>query len=539
MAACRSAWRNRPIPILLALALAASACANLFGSYDVTPNGLNRHAHALRGLLTSAQYDSALVRVSAESDVAPHDELLRLLQQGIVARYAGRYEVSSAALERAIVLTDERFTKSISRSALSLLTSDLALPYVPGRAERALIHYYGALNYLAQGDVEGAAVEARRLSYLLEQYEDEESADGRGPTCGLAGGIRTCGVLRYFAGAVFEAAGQMNDATVAYRHAHAFDAVPPAAESAAVAAGSGEVLVLVERGFVAHRAEQALLVPILPLEVDAVSGGEAAERLAAAAVIAARVVEQVLRQTSTTYYGDDYRPAVRIDPPARPRVVRRCEKRDHPEPDTAGRGSSRKRAAGIPGVHAPDGASGTHQPPHRRACASPDENDNPYLLKIAWPVFRSESAPRSVPVVVGPSGEHVPVRLRADLSDAVIGDFERERRLVLARTIARAAAKFAVTRTVEKKIGDDGDVAPRVLGLLTNLTTALLERADTRSWHLLPADIGIARLRLPAGPQLLALRLGGDRGAPGRRIELKPVDVRAGGLTIVATRVWW
>ncbi|NNF97414.1 MAG: hypothetical protein HKM94_10855, partial [Halobacteria archaeon] len=51
--------------------------------------------------------------------------------------------------------------------------------------------------------------------------------------------------------------------------------------------------------------------------------------------------------------------------------------------------------------------------------------------------------------------------------------------------------------------GKQNDVA----GLLVNIAGVLTERADTRSWLSLPANIQMARLQLPAGTYSLSIEL--------------------------------
>ena len=59
----------------------------------------------------------------------------------------------------------------------SLLTNDNAIPYRGEGFERVLVHHYQALNYLAEGDKQGALVEVRRANLeqtiALERHERE------------------------------------------------------------------------------------------------------------------------------------------------------------------------------------------------------------------------------------------------------------------------------------------------------------------------------------------------------------------------------
>jgi hypothetical protein len=145
-------------------------------------------------------------------------------------------------------------------------------------------------------------------------------------------------------------------------------------------------------------------------------------------------------------------------------------------------------------------------------------------------VYRSDYRPLGARLIgtadtIGFSG-------RADVSRGIVADFQAERALIVARTVARAAAKLALTKGAEKKIEEKNEAAGKIIGLLGNIGNALLERADTRSWHLLPAGISIARVQLPPGEHQLQVELGA------RIISLDPIMVAAGGIAIVPARAW-
>ena len=506
--------RRRSAALLLALAL--GGCAGLFGSFDVAPSGLRTRDDRLRRMLEGGRADAALEQLVPEGKADPGDALLRALYAGTVAHYAGEYEASSAAFELAVLLAEDRYTTSISRSALSLLTSDRALPFEPSPSERLLIPYYSALNYLNRGDTEGAAVEARRLSALLERYRADERADRR-----------LHGLLRAFAGAVFEAAGERNDADVAYRNARALGVdsmLAPTRDVPSAPDSLGDVVVLIERGFVAHRVEQGLAVLLLPEEIELFDEGNAEERAALAAHIAARVVAYAAE--SLTYTGR--RPATLfVAPPAdytppRPRRLVECERAA--ASDTA-RGSRKSSGSGT-------SAGTTRTGDEADRCTGRRER-NPYLLRIAWPAYRRPATPAAPLAVTLPDGRVEPVRASADLSDAVIRDFQAERAAIVARTIARGITKLLVSRTVESELAEKDETAGRIAGLLGNVSTALLEQADTRSWHLLPGSLGMVRLRLPAGTYALSVPV--PDGSP---LDIGQVAVRPGRVTFVTARTF-
>jgi len=500
---------------LIATCLAAPACAAIARGYDIAPSGLSRPDDRLRRTLARGGLDSAAAWKAVSGEAAPRDDLLRLLYEGIVAYHGGDPMGSVQALDRAAELAEDRYTKSISRAGLSLLTSDLVLPYEPGRTERLMIPYYAALGWLAAGNIEEAAVEARRIGQLLEAQDGEPRPEDR----------RLHAFLRYFAGAIFEAAGETNDAAVAYRNARllAGESLPPdpystdaPSERRRTGDGLGEVLVVVEEGFVAHRAPQSVVVVLHPEEAKALSGGEREERTVVAAAVAARVVAyafQLSANTAQVRSPADYRRTLFVPQPDTPAVQlrekeRRCETR------TVAPGAKTGQAA--------------------EKCEEKDDDEDDataYPLHIAWPIYvREPTIPG--PIVVRTGDAELPLTFAADLSDPVIADFEAERPLRLARMLARAAAKFALTRSLEKSAAKKDEGLGHVVGLIAGVSSAVLEQADTRCWHLLPGRAGLLRLRLPAGRH--TLHVVGPDGTD-RPLD---VDVRPGRLTIVSTRIW-
>ncbi|MFA5530466.1 MAG: hypothetical protein WDA11_07355 [Thiohalomonadaceae bacterium] len=70
---------------------------------------------------------------------------------------------------------------------------------------------------------------------------------------------------------------------------------------------------------------------------------------------------------------------------------------------------------------------------------------------------------------------------------------------ITARALARAVTKFKITESARKE--------DKAAGLISNVAGLLTERADTRSWLTLPAEIQLARLRLPAGDHQVCMEL--------------------------------
>ncbi|MCW9024086.1 MAG: hypothetical protein OQK73_05335 [Gammaproteobacteria bacterium] len=86
-----------------------------------------------------------------------------------------------------------------------------------------------------------------------------------------------------------------------------------------------------------------------------------------------------------------------------------------------------------------------------------------------------------------------------DISSLAIKTLESYMPAITARALARAVAKYKMAK-------DAGDKNP-MAGLLVNLVGFVTERADTRSWLSLPAEIQTARLPLPPGNYRLIIEL--------------------------------
>ena len=132
-----------------------------------------------------------------------------LFELGLVAHYANHFPESNTAFDQAEDIAEDRYTKSLSKEAGSLVTSDKLRPYSGTRYERLLSHYYRALNYVYQGQLDGALVECRRATALINYFKGEdEDYDFLG-----------AGFLAYLSGVLFEATGEWNDAYISYKQA--------------------------------------------------------------------------------------------------------------------------------------------------------------------------------------------------------------------------------------------------------------------------------------------------------------------------------
>lgn len=453
---------------VVAALLVTGGCAtlrNTIGSYDTGPLGIARPQQRLREALVHADFAAAM-------DWREDDALLRALNTGVAAFHAGDYLRSAAVLDSAALLADDRITASLSRNGLALITNDMARPYQPRRTERLFIAYYGMLAYARLAQWEDAAVEARRLSALLARYGTDRGEDERA----------THATLHYLAGAVFERAGEPTSAQVAYDNAALLVPRQGDASTVALDAGEGEILVVVERGFIAHRTNESINV----------------------------------------FLGDDSDSARHGRGHAHPRTSIAMDERVERPAATGG---------GRPGVMAKVTGSvqKVAEPRGQERRSDRDADDDEYWLSVAFPALRRSPHVTGAANLELDAWPAATMATSALLDDASSADERRERVAMLTRASARAATKLAVAKAVKDKKG-------KAAGKLANLGVSLMERADVRSWHVLPQEITLLRLRAPLGVHIVMLRLGAGEGA--RTVELAPVTVSPGQLSITNVRVW-
>jgi hypothetical protein len=318
-------------------------------------------------------------------------------------------------------------------------------------------------------------VEARRLLALIAQYDDGRDASERALHATLA----------HLAGGVLERAGRADEGSVAYRAAHRTAGMAPEAIPIP-GRDEGELLVVLERGFVAHRITE---------KIDIFVGDDETRR-----------------------HHDD------------PRRERTNESDGEPADDSPRVPDPRRTtsASTVLGTGDTFGSDSARSPRHGRRPRHDADAD--YWIAIAFPALRPSERPWGTAAQLEVDGAaRETVRIAGVVDDAASADERRDRLAMVARATARAGAKYALSKAVKDGKGESA-------GTLANYGASLLERADVRSWHLLPQTVELLRARAPAGARVVRVRL--TDGASARTIELGTVVVRAGTLTILPYRAW-
>lgn len=102
------------------------------------------------------------------------DKVLYNLEMGTASHFSTKYDSSTYYFTQAEEEMDALFSKSISRGLASFLfANDNTLSYNGESYEDVYLNAFKSLNFIHRGDLEGALVEARRMSYKLSRLEEK------------------------------------------------------------------------------------------------------------------------------------------------------------------------------------------------------------------------------------------------------------------------------------------------------------------------------------------------------------------------------
>ncbi len=168
----------RPIRViaLVLFSFYLSGCAT-YGQ-DVR-SGLN--------LAQQGQYTQAASALEKALDPKGDDRLLYYTELGVVYHLAGDYEKSNKLLSTAERIAEDLYTKRVSDMLTTAMTNPRQGVYRAADFERVFINYYKALNYFmmaANGQtraqkeqaLEGARIESRRMDMVLNSIEHKQGS---------------------------------------------------------------------------------------------------------------------------------------------------------------------------------------------------------------------------------------------------------------------------------------------------------------------------------------------------------------------------
>ena len=153
---------------------------------------------------------AGMVRANAD-EYGDKSSVLYKLDMGVLYHYAGLSDSSTRYFLSAEREIEELYTKSISLAAVSMVLNDNVLPYEGEDFEKVLINLFLALNFAEGGQPEEALVEARKVDLKLRELSRKYDGENK---------YKEDAFSRYVAGALYEDAGELNDAFISYKLAY-------------------------------------------------------------------------------------------------------------------------------------------------------------------------------------------------------------------------------------------------------------------------------------------------------------------------------
>lgn len=232
---------------LLCLLVSLSTGCAVTSVFKPYPNQAEEYKAAIGSEMMSGDVtvpEATLQDLSEDRDSA--DAMLYIMERGRIAQLHNKFEASREDYQFVIDRFEEQDlaatldASEAGAQTASLLTNDNAIPYKGAGYERIFVHHQQALNYWANGDLEGASVEFRKVALeqqvLEEKFEaeiaeaEEEAqekeieidsvSDQFAGLSTVAGEVKSSfqnAYTFYHSAAFWEAIGELNNALVDYK----------------------------------------------------------------------------------------------------------------------------------------------------------------------------------------------------------------------------------------------------------------------------------------------------------------------------------
>ncbi len=428
---------------LMAGCLAACRIALLLGTFALAGCATYSDSFGAIERNISARRYDAALQEIEKQAGTKPDLVLYLLNKGMVLRMKRDFAGSNQALEAAKTEMERLYAASVSENALSFVVNDATTSYAGDDYEQVLVHLYMALNYLELGQLNEARVEALQVDTKLREIGEK-----------IPGSKFTEDALsRYITGMIYEELGEWSDAMIAYRKT--YDA------------------------YKKYQVNYGLAMPEM-LKHDLL-------RLAQRQGLADEVAQ--------------YREEFGIEPQ---REGSSAPEREGELVFVLNNGLAPIKREKIVGASTPPHSVMTDTPATYMQ-ASPAL---PVFVNIALPYLESRHNKVSS-ARVRVSGKQTYTQIMEDIDAIAKSSLDSRMPAITARSIARAVSKVAIQQSVDRAGRNrNNDLAVELLGsLLVRVAAVATERADTRSWLTLPANVQMARLSLSPGNYTIAVDL--------------------------------
>jgi uncharacterized protein len=419
------------------------------------------HRYFVSGNTAQAYESLQTNRSSLES----RNELLHELSLGTLSHHLEEYERSNQEFEQAFRIA-EGSRVNWAAVALAQFTNPEVTPYRGEDFEIVLLHYYKALNYLSLNDTEGALVEVRRINIRLAEINRNYGEHANRYTVDA--------FATYLSGMIYEAAGEHNDAFIAYRNAYDV-----------------------------YLRQYAPLFGVQPpeqLKYDLI-----------------RAAARSGLSDERSYYEERFGIAYQPDAPGTGNVLVLWNSGLGPAKSESsinflvvqGQGGGMAFVNRDMGITIPFVAASSSQ-----AAQLQDLK----VVRVAFPQY-VERRPLYSTGTVETDGALRSLEKVQDINAIAFGNLEDRMVREMAATLLRIAVKQA-TEAVARKQNPN-------LGVLVSVANAISEKADTRNWQTIPYSIHMARLTVSEGPHRVSLSVRSESGTYTDRFE-EMVDVSAG-----------
>jgi hypothetical protein len=452
------------------------------------------YAHIDRALLDGNPAEGVSILEKAQGIYGSRSEALYLMDKGMIQHLAGQYTDSIQSLAKAEALTEDLYTHRIRSEVEAFMTSDNALPYEGEEFEKVLLNVLMAVNYAQMGLWDDALVEARKVDHKLTVLSDRNQQRMTYSKDALA---------RYLSGVLYEAAGDMSNAFVAYRLA--FDAF----EQYRKTYGTSTPDLL--------RQDLLRLSEALGLAQEHEEYKQAFQGLTWKSESASQDSGEIV---FITYAGRaPVKRDIFVDIPFSPNAL---------------------------GVVLATKRYDRHYSGDNRVAESILYGLTGRVVRLAVPQFvprRSGIAYTEAVIAAGESRYASRSVVMEDITAIAAKDLEERLLRTMVKAVARAAWKYALAEAVRvgvrEAVGqkDGGALAGAVAGAIARMIAIASEEADKRSWATLPDLIHVGRMKVPPGTYDVELRHVGILGGVVETQVVRGVTVTERGKRFLSARV--
>lgn len=394
--------------------------------------------------------------------------VLYYMNRGMVLFMMGQHQESIQFLNQADYYVED-YRKQMGSEALSLISNPMVKPYKPEVFETIFIHYYKALNFLALNNYEGALVECRRINIRLQEINDQyKSNKNKYARDAFAHNLM---------GIIYQAAGDYNNAFIAYRNA--------------LEVYESDYTKLFATG-VPHQ-----------LKVDLLN-----------------TARKTGFYNELQFYEDKFGMKAPADEPGSGDLVYFWMN---------GLGPVKAEwSLGLTNMGVRNGVVafgndelGVSYPINLSARSGSEQSafKNLSVVRVAFPKYLERKPVYQEAVLKTNSGSY-PLELAQNVN-AIAFQCLRDRML---REIGNSILRLATKQAMERAARAENDN----LGTIVSLINSFTEKADTRNWQSLPYSISYARVSLPAGAQTIQLH---QQGVGASSSEGITVNVEEGKTT--------